>query len=162
MLVQLGRRLVVVAQDLRFFNRAVQVLDLVVGPEMAQLSETILDAMLGADAVEEVAKGPKLVAQVAELNAVVGQHRAHSVRPLGQHPAQKVGGGHFGGLRPQSGKGHFAGTVNGHKKVLTAFFGLHFHKIDGQLVDGVVLKLLFGHSQPIFSQCFYARVKSGT
>jgi hypothetical protein len=76
----------------------------------------------------------------------------HPVRQLGQHPAQKVGGGHFGGLRLQLGKGRFAGAVNGPEQLLAAFFGLHFRKIDVQVADGVVLNLLSGHAQPIFRQ----------
>jgi hypothetical protein len=38
--------------------------------------------------------------------------------------------------------GLFAGAVDGHKEVLTAFFGAHFGEIDVQVADGVVLELL--------------------
>ncbi|GAC1601177.1 MAG: hypothetical protein NVS3B25_28960 [Hymenobacter sp.] len=150
MLVQLGRGLVVVPVHGGSFNRAVQAFDRTGGPGMDRLGETVLEAVLGADAVEEVAKGPGLVAQVAERDAVVGQHRVHPVRPLGQHPAQKVGDDQFGGLRLQFGKSRFAGAVNGPKQIRATFFGLALGKIDMQIADGVVFELLFGHAQPAF------------
>lgn len=98
---------------------------------MTGLGEAVLEAVLGADAVEEVPKGPGLVAPVAKPGAVVGSHRVHPARQLGQYAPQKPGGQHFCGLRRQPGKGPFAGAVDGHKRVLAAFFGLHFGKIDG-------------------------------
>ena len=66
MLVQFVGCLVMVALDRRFFNRAVPALDGTVGPGVARLGEAVPDAVLGADAVEDVPKGPGLVAHVAK------------------------------------------------------------------------------------------------
>ena len=85
MLVQLGRGLVIAALHGGLLNRAVHAFDLAVGPGVTGLGEAVLDAVLGADAVEDVPKGPGLVAHVAELDAVVGQHRVRPVRQLGQY-----------------------------------------------------------------------------
>jgi hypothetical protein len=143
---------VVIALDSGLFNRAIHALDLAVGPEMARLREAVFDAVLGANAVKQVRQGPGLVAHVAKLDAVVGEHRVHPVRQFGQDAAQKLSGCQFGSLWLQLGKGHFAGAVNGYNHILAAFFGLHFGKIDVQIPNRILPELLFGRAYLALSQ----------
>ena len=142
-----------VALDGCFFKWAVQARDLSVGPGMARLGEAMRGAVRGANTVKNAAKGPGLAGRTGEMNAVVGQYRMHPVRPLGQHPTQKAGGGHFGGLWLQLGNRDLAGAVNSHKQALAACSGLHFGKIDALIAPGgVVLEFLFGYAQPAPSE----------
>jgi len=113
---------------------------------MARLREAVFDAVLAANAVKQVRQSPGLVAHVAKLDTVVGEHRMHPVRQFGQNAAQKLSRCQFGSLWLQFGKGHFAGAVNGHKQVLAAFLGLHFGKIDVQIPNRILPKLLFGRA----------------
>jgi hypothetical protein len=59
-----------------------------------------------------------------------------------QHPAQEVGGQHFGRSGLQLGEGQLAGAVNGYEEVLAAFFGVDFGKIHVQIANGIVLEFL--------------------
>ena len=74
------------------------------------------------------------------------------VGQLIQHPAQKFGGYEALGARMPFGKRRLAGAVDGDEEVLAAFFGLQLRKIDVQLADGMVLKLLFWWALPLLAQ----------
>ena len=50
------------------------------------------------------------------------------------------------------GEGHLAGVVDGHKKVLAAFCGPDFRKIDAQIGNGVVRALLLRQALPVAAQ----------
>ena len=52
---------------------------------------------------------------IAELRSVVGQYFMHLIGDGGQHPAQEVGGQHFGRPQLQLGEGQLTGAVDGHK-----------------------------------------------
>jgi len=76
--------LVVIPPDSRFLEGTVHALDLPVGPGMVRLSEAVLDAVLAANAVEHVQSVTSCRAHtprghIAELNAVVRQHRVDGV-----------------------------------------------------------------------------------
>ena len=142
-LVELGRGLVVVALHGRLFQGAVEALHLPVGSGVGRLGKAVFDAVLVADAGEDVPLGIHLVGHIAKLGAVVGQDFMHLVRGSGQDPAQEISRQHFGGAGLQLGKGQLAGAVNGHEEIDAAFFGVHLGKVHGQAADGVVLELLF-------------------
>jgi hypothetical protein len=56
--------------DHRLFNRAIRALNPAISATIVKLGE----AVLGAGEVKNVAKGPGLMAHVAELNAIVCQY----------------------------------------------------------------------------------------
>ena len=87
-----------------------------------------------------------------ELHPVVRQDGMHLIGQLIQHPAQKFGGYEALGARMPFGKRRLAGAVDGDEEVLLAFFGLQLRKIDVQLADGMVLKLLFRRALPLLAQ----------
>jgi hypothetical protein len=53
-MLQLPMRVVVITPDGRLLERSVHPLDLAVGPRMVGLGEAMLDAMIAADAIEQV------------------------------------------------------------------------------------------------------------
>ncbi|GAB3734498.1 hypothetical protein GCM10027594_16060 [Hymenobacter agri] len=74
----------------------------------------------------------------------------HLIGQLIQHPPQELDGHHALGAWMRFGKVHFAGAVDGHEEVLLALLRLDFGKVDAQLADGVVLKLLFRRALSVF------------
>ena len=56
------------------------------------------------------------------------------------------------GARVLFGEGYLAGAVDGHKKVLAAFCGPDFRKIDAQVGNGVVRALFLRRALPVAVQ----------
>ena len=77
-------------------DAAVEALDHAVGLRVSGLDQAVVDAALGAGAVEDVlAGGPALAGgakAVGELFAVVGQHGAKAERRFGAQALQEAGG----------------------------------------------------------------------
>ena len=69
-----------------------------------------------------------------------------------EHVAQKLCGHHVLGARVLFGEGHLAGVVDGHKKVLAAFCGPDFRKIDAQIGNGIVRALLLWRALSVAAQ----------
>jgi hypothetical protein len=79
-LVELGRRLVVVALPGRLFERAVNAFDGTVSPQVSRLGQPVLHTE-GATAAGKARSAWKpLVRLPGELHPVVGQYRRHFVR----------------------------------------------------------------------------------
>lgn len=72
MLPELIVRFVIEAFDGRFLDRAVYPLDLIVGPEVFHLCQTMLDSVLVADPVEDVVKSVLMARLIGKLDPVVG------------------------------------------------------------------------------------------
>jgi hypothetical protein len=70
---QLGMIVVVEAFDGGVLDGAVHSLDLAVGPGMLHLGEPVLDAILVADAIEDVMEGVFVTGLAGELDAVARQ-----------------------------------------------------------------------------------------
>ena len=87
-----------------------------------------------------------------ERYPVVHQDRMHLAGQLFEHVAQKLRGHHVLGARVLFGEGHLAGVVDGHKKVLAAFYGPDFRKIDAQVGNGVVRALLLWRALSVAAQ----------
>ena len=151
-LVELRGGLVVEALDGGLLDGPIHALDLAVGPGVGRFGQAVLHAVFAANAVETVPARQELVGLGRELDPVVGQHGMHFVRQLVEHPPQKFGRDDTFGPGVQFGKRHLAGAVDGHKKVLLAFFGLDLGEIDVQVTDGIVLEFLFRRALPVFVQ----------
>ena len=76
---------VVASLDGGILDGAVHAFDLAIGPRMVRLCQPVLDAMLAAEPVEQVhaelrCRTGAAAGRVAELDAVVGQHRVDVIR----------------------------------------------------------------------------------
>ena len=152
MLTELVGGLVMEMLHRRLLNRAIHALDLTVGPRMGRFGQAVLLAVCAADSVEAVPTRQELMHLGRELHALVRQHGMHFIRQLLEHASLEFGRHDAFGAGMQFRKRHLAGTVNGHKEVLAAFFGLNPGKVDVQIADGVVLELLFRRALPVFAQ----------
>jgi hypothetical protein len=102
------------------FDRAVHAFDLAVGPGVAGLGEAVLDAVLGADASKMCRKAHgwwRMLPNWMPLSVSTVCTRYGSLASTRRRNSAAA----FGGLRPQFGKGRFAGAVNGHKNAPQAF-----------------------------------------
>lgn len=142
MLVQLGRILVMEALHHRFLDGAVHALDPTVGPRVGRFGQAVLHAVFAANEVETVAAWQALVwlgvnctplsvstvcTLYGNLSSTCRRNSAATTRLA----------------RGELGKGHLAGSVDGHEQILAAFFSLHLGKIDVEVTDGMVLEFLF-------------------
>src|SRR4051794_37756421 len=121
---------VVIALDGGILDGAVHPLDLAVGPGVVHLRQPMLDAVLVADAVEDVAAVPDVLLAWGELHAVVGQHGMDTVGDGLDQVAQEVGGLHLSGASDQADEGELAGAVDGHEKTELAFLGADLGDVD--------------------------------
>jgi len=78
---KLGVVVVVIAFDRCLFDRAVHPFDLSIRPGMLDLGQAVLDAMLAADAIEDMLEGMDIGLAVGELDAVISQYR---MEPVGE------------------------------------------------------------------------------
>ena len=81
---ELVEALVVVTLDSRIFRRAVHPLSLSVGPRVIGFCQTVLDAVLTAEAIEQVhaetgCRAGTVTRRMAEPHPVVGQYRVDLV-----------------------------------------------------------------------------------
>ena len=119
---------------------------------MGRLGQAVRHAVIAIDAVEAVPTGQEQVRLRGERYRVVYQDRMHLAGQLVEHAAQKLRGHYALGARVLFGEGHLAGAVDGHKKVLAAFCGPDFRKIDAQIGNGVVRALLLQQVLPVAAQ----------
>ena len=132
------------ALDGGLLDGPIHALDLAVGPGVCRLGEAMLHAVFPTDAVKAVPTRQELVRLGRELHTVVGQYSMHFVRQLIEHAPQKLRRDHALGAGVEFGEGPFTGAVDGHEKILLAFFGVYFRKINVQIANRRVFKLLFG------------------
>lgn len=112
---------VLIALDRGRFQRPVHALGLAVGPGMSRFDETVREAVLVADLVEDVAAAVPVVGQVAELPAVSGEHGVHLLRHRGQHLVQhQVQKARGNGLRGSRGSPATA-TLRGRSTATTKY-----------------------------------------
>jgi hypothetical protein len=72
MVLQVLMALIVVFLHGHLLSRTVHALHLAIGPEMIDLGEPVLDAMLKAYAVEDMMEGVLIPLALRKLNSVVG------------------------------------------------------------------------------------------
>ena len=123
-----------------FLDGAVHPLGLAVGPGMIGLGELVLDAVLAADAVEDVAhplgSGPiAVLRQVGEGHAVVGQHGMDGIREGGHDVAEKGGTVQFGRGRQESHVGELGHPVDGEEHEEFALGQAQLADIDMDVAD---------------------------
>ncbi len=87
MLLELVVRLIVITLDGRVLNGAIHPLDLSVSPRMIDFSQPMLDAVLLADAVEQMFESPFILQAVGELDAVVREDGVNVVGHGGNQSA---------------------------------------------------------------------------
>ena len=66
--------LVVILFHRSVFKRAVHAFHLTIGPGMVSFGEAMLDAILLADAIENMMEGVLIALTIGELDAVIGEH----------------------------------------------------------------------------------------
>lgn len=123
-------------------DRAVHPFDLPVRPGMLHFGEPVLDAVVVADAVEDVLEDVPVLLAVGELDSVVGEHGVNGVRDGSHEVAHELGGGHLAGLLVQFRIGELGGPVDGYEEVELAFGRAHFGDVDVEIADRVALELL--------------------
>src|SRR3546814_7277478 len=105
---------VVETLDCSFLDRAVHPLDLTIRPRMLHSGESVLDAVVAADAVEDVFEGVPVLLAVGKLDAVVGEHSVNGVGNGGNEVAQELGG-YYAGLFMQLRVVELRGQVDDHR-----------------------------------------------
>ena len=93
--------LVVELFDGGFFQGSIHALNLSVGPGMIDPGESVFDAVLCANAVEDVLEGVAMPFLITELGVVVGEHSVQFVRHGGDQVAQELSGFHLACRRVQ-------------------------------------------------------------
>lgn len=131
MSAQLFMAVVVEALDGRVLDGAVHSLDLSVGPWVVNPGEPVLNAVLVADAIEDVVEGIFVAGVVSELDAVVGQHCMDGVGDRRDHLARFLGAFDVGELRH---------TVDGYERTQLTFGCLHLGDIDVEEADRAAFK----------------------
>ena len=81
---------IVEALDGGVFDGPVHPFHLAIRPRMVDLGEPVLDAVLVADAIEDVVKRLFVAGMVGELDAVVRQHGVNGVGHSGNQVAQEL------------------------------------------------------------------------
>ena len=83
---------VVITLDRRFFDRAVHPLDLAIGPRMVDLGQAMSDAIVFAEAIEDMFESKTVAFAMGELNPVIGQEGMDLVGHRHNQLAQKLCG----------------------------------------------------------------------
>ena len=102
-----------------FLDRAVHALGLSVGPRVVRLGEPVLDAVLAADALEDVAAAvavghaASVPGLLGEGHAVVGQHRVNPIRERRHDIAQEGGSIELRGRLEEGDVGELRDAVDG-------------------------------------------------
>jgi hypothetical protein len=113
--------LVVVFLHGGFFKRAIHAFPLTIRPWMTRFGEPVVDAILLADAIEDVREGIPIALLIGELDTVIGQHRVDLVGHGGDPVTQELCGYCLVGVRRQLGIGKLADTIDGDKQIELAF-----------------------------------------
>lgn len=130
--------------DSRFFNGAHHSLGLALGPRVIGLGQAALDAILLADAAEDVADPALHASLVAldELHALVGRDSVGSVGPRFDHNAQEGRCGEFGRLAIDTDEHELRGSAERHLQEALAAFLAQFGNGDMKVADLILLELL--------------------
>lgn len=107
------------------------------------LGQTMLNAVLVTDPVEDVMEGVEIAGPIGELNAVVRQNRMDGIGYSLDQIAQELGCIHLSGFGVKLDEGKLGRSINGHKQIELALSGLDFSDIDVKVANGVTLELLF-------------------
>ena len=124
------RHLVGETLDRSFFNRAIHALDPAVRSRVGGIGEPVLHAVFPTDSAEALPTRQKRMRLRSKLHAIIRQNGVPFGGQLVKGAAQKLSGHHPLGPWVQFGEDHLAGAVDDPKKVLAAFFGPDFGKID--------------------------------
>lgn len=81
---------------------------------------------------------------VAELHAVVREHRMDLIRDRLDQGLQEARGGFDAGRLVQLGEGDLRCSIDGHEEVQLAFFSPYLGDIDVEVADGIALEWLLG------------------
>ena len=133
------------ALDGRFFDRAVNPLDLIISPRVVRLCKPVLDVVRLADHVEAHLPRPGGVAVarlLGELNAVVGQDRVDPVRHRFQQVFQKFPSRQPVSLVDQLRHRELTRAVDADEQVKFAFGCLNLGDINVKKADRVALEAL--------------------
>ena len=138
-----GQIWVVERFDGRFLHCPVHPLGLPVGPGMIRLGELVLDAMLFADTVEDVAGehglyglgSASVLRQVGKCHAVVGQHGVDGIRKGADDAAEEVRPVHFAGIVAELDVGELGRAIDGEEHVQLALRQAQFADVDVDVAD---------------------------
>ena len=109
---------------------------------MLDLGQAVLDAVLAADAIEDMFEGMDIGLAVGELDAVIRQYRMEPVGDCCNEIAQKLRCGHLASFLDQAGECELRGSVNRDEQVKLALAGMHLGDVDVKVADGVAFELL--------------------
>jgi hypothetical protein len=129
--------LIVVFLHRRFLEHPVHAFHLTIRPGMVGFGQPMDNAILLADAIEDMMKRVSIALPVGELDTIIGQHGVERVGYSGDGVAQELGGDHLVGSCMQFGIGKFACTVNGNKQGELPFFRADLSDIDMEVADWV-------------------------
>jgi hypothetical protein len=136
--------IVVAALDGGVLNGAVHTLDLAVDPGMVHLGQPVLDAVLAADAVEDVLRVPDVPLARGEMDAVIGQDGMDLLGDGLDQLTQELSSFHFARVRDQADEGELARAIGGHEEAQLSFLAAEFGKVDVELADGIGAEALPG------------------
>lgn len=109
---------------------------------MLDPGEPVLDAVLVADPIEDVAEGIFVTGLIGELDAVVGQHRMDGVGNGCDEIAQELGCIHLTGFGIELSDGELGRPVDPDEQAQLAFGRLHLGNVNVEVADRVGLELL--------------------
>lgn len=136
--------LVMEAFDGRFLDCAVHALDLTIRPRMFHFGQPMLDAILVADAIEDMAEIMDISRAIGELDAVVRQHGMDCIGDSLNQIAQELGCGHLACLLVPFDIGKLRRSVDGNEEIELAVSGLNLGDIDVKIANRVGFECLLG------------------
>lgn len=89
--------------------------NLIRGPGMVHPGQPVLDAVLIADAIEDVLAVPDVFLTRGELYAIVGQDDVDAIRHCRRQISQKLRCLHLSGTFNQTNEGELAGAIDRHE-----------------------------------------------
>jgi hypothetical protein len=102
----------------------------------------MLDAVLVADTVEDVANVPDVLLARGELHAVTGQHGMDAVRHSLDQVTQELSCLHLSGASDQADEGELAGAVDGHEQAQLALLRADLGYVEVEVANGIGLEEL--------------------
>ena len=126
----------------RLFDGSVHAFCLTVRPRVIRLGELVLDAVLIADAIEnvgaEISPGRPVAVlwQIGERHAVVGQHGVDCIRECVDRAAQEIGAVHLAGGVAELDVGELRDPVDGEEHVELALGQAQLADVDVDVANG--------------------------
>ncbi len=136
--------IVVVTLDRCLLDRPVHTLDLAVRPGMVHLSLVLVDAMLTANAAEDVCEGRSVLLSIGELDAVIRQNSMDFVGQCCDEIAQELGRDHLACSLVQLDIGELGSAVDGHEQADFTLTCANLRNVDMKIADRVSFELLLG------------------